>query len=86
MTKKSDINGTVPPAAGQPEYGPYIQKVPVNQFNDKMDAAKIHGLLDNDGTIGNDGGSWEYDQSDGSINADDSYDGDGDGVLDHINL
>jgi general secretion pathway protein G len=86
MTKQSDLNGTVPPAAGLAVYGPYIQKVPINQFNDKYDATGIHGLLDNDTTIGNDGGSWEYNQTDGSIYPDDSYDGDGDGVLDHANL
>jgi general secretion pathway protein G len=74
MTKQSDIDGTVPPAANKAVYGPYIQKVPVNQFNDIYDATGIHGKLDKDGNVGNDGGSWEYDESDGSIYPDDSYD------------
>ncbi|MFB0554887.1 MAG: type II secretion system protein [Phycisphaerae bacterium] len=86
MTKKSDINGTVPPAAGLAAYGPYIQKIPINQFNDMYDDTGIHGDLDNNGIVGDDGGSWEYNQNDGSIYPDDSYDGDGDGVKDHINL
>jgi len=90
MTKQSDLNGTVPPAAGLAVYGPYVQKIPVNQFNDVYDMttipAGVHGLLDNSGTVGDDGGSWEYDESDGSIYPDDSYDGDEDGVLDHANL
>ena len=90
MTKQSDIDGTVPPAANKAVYGPYIQKIPVNQFNDMYDdtvvPAGTHGLLDNSGTVGDDKGSWEYDQTDGSIYPDDSYDGDGDGVKDHINL
>jgi general secretion pathway protein G len=74
MTKQSDLNGTVPPAAGLAVYGPYIQKIPINQFNDKYDATGIHGKLDNSGTAGDNGGSWEYDQSDGSIYPDDNYD------------
>jgi general secretion pathway protein G len=85
MTKKSDINGAVPPVLSE-VYGPYVQKIPVNQFNDMFDATGIHGKLDNTLTIGDDGGSWEYNQTTGAINADDSYDGDSDGVLDHINL
>ena len=86
MTKQSDLNGTVPPAAGLAAYGPYVQKVPVNQFNDKYDVTGIHGLLDNTGTVGDDGGSWEYDQATGAINADDAYDEDGVLGPDHANL
>ncbi len=74
MTKKSDIYGAVPPGANLAAYGPYIQKIPVNQFNDEYDATGIHGKLDNSGTVGDDGGSWEYNQTTGSIYPDDSYD------------
>lgn len=87
MTMQSDINGTIPPAPGKTAYGPYIQKVAVNQFNDVYaTAAKIHGKLDNSGTVGDDGGSWEYNELTGEIYPDDSFDGDNDGVLDHSNL
>jgi len=74
MTEKSDINGTVPPADGLAAYGPYIQKVPINQFNDMYDDTGIHGKLDNSGTAGDNKGSWEYNQNDGSIYPDDNYD------------
>jgi len=88
MTLQSDVNGTVPPAAGMADFGPYIQKIPVNQFNGLYATAdKIHGLLDTTGTVGDDGGSWEYDENTGSVNADDDYDENpADGTSDHINL
>jgi hypothetical protein len=65
-----------------------MQKVPVNQFNGKYaTAAKIHGKLGNSTTAGDNFGSWEYDQSDGSIHADDDYDENPqDGTPDHMNL
>jgi general secretion pathway protein G len=74
MTAQTDITG----AAGT-DYGPYIQKVPTNQFNND-------DTLDNDGTIGNDGGGWEYNETTGAINADDSYDNDGVAGPDHAAL
>ncbi len=75
MTGTTDIYG----AATGSDYGPYMQKIPINQFNND-------DTLDEDALIGNDGGGWEYDDTTGSINADDSYDGDNDGTKDHINL
>lgn len=63
-----------------------MQKVPVNQFNNKLDATGIHGLLDNTGTPGDNGGSWEYNQTTGAIYADDDYDQDGVAGPDHANL
>jgi general secretion pathway protein G len=87
MTTYSDIDGAT--AAAKTAvfcYGPYIQKVPVNQFNNRLDGTGIHGLLDNTGTVGDDVGSWEYNDTLGTIYADDDYDGDGDGVKDHVNL
>ncbi len=86
MTKQSDLNGTVPPAAGLAAYGPYVQKVPVNQFNNKLDGTGIHGLLDNTGTVGDDVGSWEYTEATGAIYPDDSYEEDGVLGADHANL
>jgi general secretion pathway protein G len=74
MTAQTDITG----AAGT-DYGPYMQKIPINQFNNKT-------ALDNTGTVGDDVGGWEYDQATGSINADDNYDQDGVAGPDHANL
>jgi general secretion pathway protein G len=62
MTAQTDIAG----AAGT-DYGPYLQKIPTNPFND-LDT------LDNTGTAGNGAAGWEYDESTGSIHADDNAD------------
>ena len=67
MTGFTDIDGVVMAAAGLNIYGPYVQKVPLNQFNDD-------DTVQNDGTIGNDSGGWEYTEVTGAIYADDSYD------------
>jgi general secretion pathway protein G len=76
MTGTTDIDGL---ATGS-DYGPYMQKIPINQFNND-------DTITNDGLIGDDGGGWEYDENTGSINADDDYDENPkDSVSDHINL
>jgi general secretion pathway protein G len=62
MTAKTDINGD----PGD-DYGPYLRKIPTNPFND-MDG------IDASTTIGDDGGGWEYDASNGEIHADDGWD------------
>jgi general secretion pathway protein G len=62
MTSKTDIDGTVN-ATGA--YGPYLQKMPTNPFND-MDT------IDTSGTAGDGVGGWEYNETTGAINADDS--------------
>jgi len=67
MTEQSDVYGDVPPAAGLAAYGPYIQKIPVNQFND-LDTV-VAGP-----PTGTDGGGWAYIEATGAIYADDSYD------------
>jgi general secretion pathway protein G len=94
MVYCTDINGNrAAPASKQRTvvfcYGPYLERVPINPFNDVTD-----GVLTNQGavdasagtTVGDDAGSWEYDQATGEIWADDSFDGDGDGILDHLDL
>jgi len=87
MTTYSDIDGNTNAAKTAVFcYGPYIQKVPVNQFNNRLDATGIHGLLDNTGTVGDNVGSWEYTEATGSIYADDDYDEDGVLGPDHENL
>jgi general secretion pathway protein G len=88
MTTYSDIDGAT--AAAKTAvfcYGPYIQKVPVNQFNNRLDPAtgNMHGLLDKTG-LSNDVGSWEYTEATGTIYADDDYDEDGVAGADHANL
>ena len=87
MTTYSDIDGNTN-AAKTPVFcfGPYLQKIPVNQFNNKLDVAGIHGLLDDTGTVGDNVGSWEYTEATGAIYADDDYDEDGVVGADHMNL
>ena len=65
MTLQSDINGTVPPAAGMTALGPYIQQIPTNPFN-------TLATLDGTGTAGDGVAGWEYDESNGDIHADDN--------------
>ena len=87
MTTYTDIDGNTNAAKSVVfYYGPYMQKVAINQFNNRFDATGIHGLLDNTGTIGDNVGSWEYDEATGVINADDNYDNDGVAGPDHVNL
>jgi general secretion pathway protein G len=74
MTGQTDIAGAV-----GTDFGPYMQKVATNQFNNL-------NTLDNTGTVGDNGGGWEYDQATGQINADDDYDQDGVIGADHANL
>ncbi len=74
MTTQTDITG----AAGT-DFGPYMQKVATNQFNN-------FATLDDTGTIGDNVGGWEYDEATGQINADDDYDQDGVAGADHASL
>jgi general secretion pathway protein G len=74
MTAQTDITGAV-----GTDYGPYMQKIALNQFNNL-------NTLDNDVNIGNDGGGWEYNETTGQINADDSYDNVLPAGPDHANL
>jgi general secretion pathway protein G len=74
MTAQTDITGAV-----GTDYGPYMQKIALNQFNNL-------NTLDNDVNIGNDGGGWEYNETTGQINADDSYDNVLPAGADHANL
>jgi general secretion pathway protein G len=67
MTGYTDIDGEPEAAAGSGVYGPYIQKIPVNQFND-LDTV-VAGP-----PTGTNGGGWAYIEATGAIYADDSYD------------
>jgi len=74
MTAQTDIVG-----APGTDYGPYLQKIPTNQFND-LDTVVA------DGTVGNNGGGWEYVQATGAINADDNTDTEAPVGPDHAGL
>jgi general secretion pathway protein G len=74
MTGQTDITG----AAGT-DFGPYMQKIAMNQFNNL-------NTLDNSGTVGDNGGGWEYNETNGVINPDDDYDQDSVPGPDHANL
>jgi len=65
MTGYTDIDGAAAAAPGVGVYGPYLQKVPANPFNNlNTIAAKAHAAGDN--TTG-----WQYDESTGAIHAND---------------
>ncbi len=79
MTGHTDIDGIVQAAAGPGVYGPYLQKIPINQFNDDDTVVASP-------PTGTDRGGWAYDEDTGAIHAEDSYDGDGDDTPDHKEL
>ena len=88
MTGLTDIDGAASagPIGDPGVYGPYMQKIPVNPFNDNYAADNINGAIDNTGTVGDNVGSWEYNETTGQIWADDDADLDGVAGLDHINM
>jgi len=74
MTTWTDIDGTILAAATPGvSFGPYMQKVPVNPFNNALAADNVNGSVAIDGTAGDDGGSWELNVTNATIQADDSY-------------
>jgi general secretion pathway protein G len=72
MIYATDISGAIQGAGSKQRdpangfsYGPYLERVPANPFNDL-------NTLDNSATAGDDNAGWEYDQATGEIYADDS--------------
>jgi general secretion pathway protein G len=61
MTGQTDVTGAV-----GTDYGPYIQKIPTNQFND-FDTIRIDGAAAGANTEG-----WRFDTATGAFHADDS--------------
>jgi general secretion pathway protein G len=61
MTGQTDIAGAV-----GTDYGPYLQKVPTNQFND-LNTVRIDG-----GAAGLNTEGWRFDTTTGAFQADDS--------------
>jgi general secretion pathway protein G len=75
MTKKTDGSGT----AGT-EYGPYLERMPVNEFN-RRGTVRVGGAA-----AGADTDGWRFDPLTSEFQADDNQDGNGDGVPDHAGL
>jgi general secretion pathway protein G len=74
MTGMTDIDGTVETTAGDGVYGPYIQKIPTNQFVDSDAIASGTATPDaipivSDGTLG-----WYFNTDTGAFHACDSAD------------
>ena len=67
MTGKTDISGV---AGGT--LGPYLQKIPVDQFVDVAAStdANGNGTIEAWGTPGSETASWEYDELNGAVRAD----------------
>jgi len=90
MTETSDIDGNTSGSkvrAGVFVYGPYLERVPINPFNDVTDAVETNqGKIDDTATVGDSVGSWEYLATTGEIWADDDFDADNDGNPDHEDL
>jgi general secretion pathway protein G len=82
LTGVTLIDGTQVAAGTAESYGPYLQQMPMNPFNDfsAVDTTGAPGGGDAAGT------GWYYNTTTGDFRADDDYDGDEDGVLDHIDL
>jgi general secretion pathway protein G len=62
MTSKTTIAGVV---ADDGTYGPYLQQVPKNPFNDKS-------TVDLNGTVGDNNAGWEFNSTTGAFQADDT--------------
>ena len=65
LTGYTDIAGAVAAGPGANVYGPYIQKIPTNQFVDD-------DTIDMTGTPGNAGGGWDFNITTGAFHADDT--------------
>lgn len=67
LTKYTDVDGALATAQapGTGVYGPYLQTIPKNPFNDKT-------TIQEDGTVGDNGAGWELNTTTGAFQADDS--------------
>jgi len=75
MVKKTNGEG----AAGT-EFGPYLERVPANTFN-KRATVRI-----GDAAAGANTDGWRFDPLTGEFQSDDNFDGNTDGVPDHVGL
>jgi general secretion pathway protein G len=69
MTGYTDIDGDVQPGPGPNIYGPYIQKVPTNSFNDL--SLVTFNAATPPATAGTDLAGWNFDPATGKFQADD---------------
>ena len=67
LTGQTDIDGAVW-AAGTTAYGPYVQQIPTNQFNDRKTIREEAGAS----TAGADTDGWVFNTGTGAFQADDS--------------
>jgi len=58
MTGQTDVAGAV-----GTDFGPYLQKIPTNQFNDD-------NTVTENGTLGDESGGWEFNTTTGAFHAD----------------
>ena len=63
MTGQTEVDGDIWVAG--PAYGPYVQKIPTNQFNDDA-------TITENGALGDDSGGWEFNTTTGAWHADDT--------------
>ena len=70
LTQPTDIDGTVVAVGTLNSYGPYIQKVPTNQFND-LDTIRVEAGVS---TAGADSAGWVFNTDTGAFHADDDVD------------
>ncbi len=71
MTTYTEVDGTAasPQEPGDGVYGPYLQKIPTNPWNDKYDVTET---APDPGTAGNAG--WFFNTTTGAFRADDTFD------------
>ncbi len=66
LTTQTDIYGETWVAGAGTAYGPYMQKIPTNQFTDKITVNTAGGAL------GDDSHGWEFNTGTGAFHADDT--------------
>ena len=69
MTSYTDIDGDVQAGPGANIYGPYIQKIPTNSFNDL--SLITFNAATPPATAGTDNAGWNFDPATGKFQADD---------------
>jgi general secretion pathway protein G len=70
LTQPTDVYGTVVAAGTADSYGPYIQKIPTNQFNDLDTIREEAGAS----TAGANSAGWVFNTDTGAFHADDNVD------------
>lgn len=65
LTKKTLLSGALAAATDTSFYGPYLQQMPKNPFNDKL-------TVDVGGTLGDGSNGWFFDTTTGNFRADDA--------------